>query len=428
MELALLVILVLSLFILWIYRLKKEINKRVIVEKKLKESEERFRILFEISPILINSFDSNYKCLFWNKECERVFGWSKEELNEHNNVLSLFYPDAEDQLDIKNSFNKIENIVFKEWHPITKQKEKLVTLWANVILPNLEIINIGIDITQQRKAQEELLKAQEELKQFNSSLQDLVDIAVLEIQKKEQILLEQSKLAQMGEMISMIAHQWRQPLSVIDISAFSISNKINLGKFDLNDKQSQEDFLLFIESKIQNIHKHIQYLTATIEDFTNFFKPYKDKEEVSPLEAVTKAISILQTTIENENILLNISCDSDSKINIHLYEMMQAVMNIIKNSIDNFIEKSIVERKIDINITQENEKFIIKISDNGSGIDEGIIGNIFDPYFSTKSEKNGTGLGLYISKVVIEKYSSGLLEVANTNDGVCFKITLFGDK
>ena len=107
--------------------------------------------------------------------------------------------------------------------------------------------------------------------------------------------------------------------------------------------------------------------------------------------------------------------------------MMQVVLNIVKNSIDNFIEKDTQNRKISINVEEKSNEFTIRICDNGGGIEENLIEKIFDPYFSTKDDKNGTGLGLYISKVVIENHSSGELIAKNTDDGVCFSIVLFGD-
>lgn len=261
---------------------------------------------------------------------------------------------------------------------------------------------------------------------------EILDITVKEEIKKNQLqqvlMLQQSRLAQMGEMISAIAHQWRQPLSVIGMSAFSIQNKIDLKKFDFDDKESQKKFLEFLEDEINDIHSYTQYLTGTIEDFTNFFKPDKEKELTKLNIPIEKALNILHSTIVRENVQVTLDIKTDNDINIYTYEVMQVVLNIIKNSIDNFVEKKIESPSINIRVIEDNNHFIIQICDNGGGIDEAILPKIFDPYFSTKSEKNGTGLGLYISKIVIEKHSAGLLNVENTLNGVCFEIILYGGR
>jgi len=328
---------------------------------------------------------------------------------------------------MKEAFATRKGTEFIEQNPVTKYGEVIPTRLVNVNLSNGEIIYIGIDLRVQKEAEKKLLDAQNKLEELNKSLEDKVEKAIYEIRKKEKLLLQQSKLAQMGEMLSIIAHQWRQPLSVIGLSAFNVQNKIELEKFDFDDKESQKKFLHFLQDEMNDIHSYTKYLTGTIEDFTNFFKPDKEKESTELKIPIEKALKILQSTLEKENIQVTVDIQSNKNITIYTYEIMQVVLNIIKNSIDNFIEKKVEDPLIAIRAYEENNQFIIKICDNGGGIDETILPNIFDPYFSTKSEKNGTGLGLYISKIVIENYSAGLLDVKNTDKGVCFETILYGD-
>lgn len=418
---------VIILLAAWILRLQNDIKRRREIEKNCKYREEHFQTLFDIAPIFIDSFDVKGQCLLWNKECERVFGWTKEELNVHENVFALFHPDPLQQEIMREAFATRKETQYIEMNPMTKNGESIPSRWVNVNLSDSEIIYIGIDMRAQKEAEKKLLDVQHELQKLNTSLQDRVETSIKDIYKKEQILLEQARLAQMGEILSIIAHQWRQPLSVIDMSAFSIQNKIDLGKFDFDDKTSQEKFLQFLQDEIKDIHSYTQYLTGTIEDFTNFFKPNKEKESTLLSIPIEKALNILNTMISKEGIAVTVDIQTHKSINIYTNEVMQVILNIIKNSIDNFTENRIRDPKINIRIEEDNNKFSINICDNGGGIDESILPNIFDPYFSTKSEKNGTGLGLYISKIVIENHSAGLLNVKNMDNGVCFEIILYGE-
>ena len=418
---------VIILLAAWILRLQNDIKRRREIEKNCKYREEHFQTLFDIAPIFIDSFDVKGQCLLWNKECERVFGWTKEELNVHENVFALFHPDPLQQEIMREAFATRKETQYIEMNPMTKNGESIPSRWVNVNLSDSEIIYIGIDMRAQKEAEKKLLGVQHELQKLNTSLQDRVETSIKDIYKKEQILLEQARLAQMGEILSIIAHQWRQPLSVIDMSAFSIQNKIDLGKFDFDDKTSQEKFLQFLQDEIKDIHSYTQYLTGTIEDFTNFFKPNKEKESTLLSIPIEKALNILNTMISKEGIAVTVDIQTHKSINIYTNEVMQVILNIIKNSIDNFTENRIRDPKINIRIEEDNNKFTINICDNGGGIDESILPNIFDPYFSTKSEKNGTGLGLYISKIVIENHSAGLLNVKNMDNGVCFEIILYGE-
>ncbi len=250
-----------------------------------------------------------------------------------------------------------------------------------------------------------------------STLMDLT-----EIKAKEKLLQQQSRLAQMGEMISMIAHQWRQPLGAISTTTIGIETKLILKKFDLSNEDDRDKFQEFLSIKLKDINGFVQSLSTTIDDFRNFFKPDKAKEIVSLFEPINRALKIVETSMSSKGI--NISCDftNDEKLLIYQNEVMQVILNILKNSEDNFIEKKIINPQIKITTLKSNNNYIIDIYDNGGGIAEDILPKIFDPYFSTKDEKNGTGLGLYMSKIIIEEHNSGKLIVENIDDGICFKM------
>ena len=232
--------------------------------------------------------------------------------------------------------------------------------------------------------------------------------------KKDKQLLEQSRLAQMGEMISMIAHQWRQPLAAISSASGAIGLKAK------RDKLSKE-LAVELANKISNYSQH---LSSTINDFREFFKTNKEKKNTTLEEIVVCVLNIVGETIENQNIKLIKDFHSNITIETFPNEVKQVILNLIKNAEDILLEKSIKNPFIRIHTFKKEGHLCLEVIDNGGGISDQIIGQIFDPYFSTKTQKDGTGLGLYMSKTIIQEHCNGLLEVENTEDGVLFRIEL----
>jgi len=263
-----------------------------------------------------------------------------------------------------------------------------------------------------------------ELEEINSSLEKRVKEEVGKNIKKEKLLQRQSRLAQMGEMINMIAHQWRQPLSAISSSIIGIESKISIGKFDFSQESDREIFLKFLNRKLSGISDYVNTLSETIDDFRNFFKPDKKKELVSFSEPVKKALKIVESSMKTKGIKILTLFKNDDNILFYKNEMMQVILNILKNSEDNFIEKNIKNPKIKITTYFKDKNYTIRIEDNGGGIPNKILPKIFDPYFSTKNEKNGTGIGLYMSKIMVEEHHNGKLSAKNIEDGISFKIEI----
>ena len=245
---------------------------------------------------------------------------------------------------------------------------------------------------------------------------DITKMKKLEFELKEQteIMIAQSKHAAMGEMISMIAHQWRQPLSVISMGANNIMADVEL---DMVENDSLKDIS-------QEIINQTQELSNTIDDFKEFFKPFKDSETILIESVFDNAFNVIGKSLKNNNINVIKDCNSKKEIETYSRELMQVFINIIKNAKEILVEKNIKNRKIKIITQDHQEHIIIKIIDNGGGIPTEIIPKIFDPYFSTKNKKTGTGLGLYMSKTIIDKHLQGDIKVMNTSDGACFVIRL----
>lgn len=248
----------------------------------------------------------------------------------------------------------------------------------------------------------------------------------IKLKQRENQLLVQSRLAQMGELLSMIAHQWRQPLTAISATAINLRLKIILNAFDLQTQNGLEECKSFYLSELEQIEEFVLNLSTTIDDFRNFYKINKKTVKVSIDTVLNKALNIINGSLENNKIEVIYKANSKNKQDLYDGELMQVILNILKNAQDNFKEKNINGGKIHI-ITNDN---MIEIFDNGGGIPEDIINRIFDPYFSSKDEKTGTGLGLYMSKIIIEDHHKGTLRVKNIYDndglavGACFSISL----
>jgi len=278
------------------------------------------------------------------------------------------------------------------------------------------------------RLQKEILKrklVEQELKELNTSLKSKIQKAVSNVKHQERLLIQQSRLIQMGEMINMIAHQWRQPLGAINSAIINLKMNIASQRYNLDNLEQREELFNIIDTKHTNITEYVKFLSTTIDDFRNFFKPIKEKETVPLSLPITRALQIVEDSMISKSIIINKDFIIDANVTMYQNELMQVILNILKNSEENFIEHNIQNATIDI-VTKESEKtFAILIYDNGGGIPKNILSNIYTPYFSTKKDKNGTGLGLYMSKIIIEEHNNGILHASNTNDGVCFEIVLF---
>lgn len=268
------------------------------------------------------------------------------------------------------------------------------------------IIGTHVDIQEKKELEEKLSL-------INENLEKRIEVEVLNNIKKDKQMLHQSRLAQMGEMLAMIAHQWRQPLGSIAASTLALRVQVDLEKLKLEDEDKK-----YIMDHINNVNLFTQNLSTTIDDFRNFYKPTKKSDTIKLEEICKKSLSIIKTSLINNNINVIEDYCCDDKLEMYINEMIQVVLNILKNAEDNILEKDIREPYIKIST---NDK-VLSICDNGGGISNDIIDKLFDPYFSTKGELNGTGLGLYMSKIIVEEHHNAKLEVENTDDGVCFKI------
>lgn len=260
--------------------------------------------------------------------------------------------------------------------------------------------------------------------EINQNLEKKIEEEVFKNREKDKHILQQSRLAQMGEMISMIAHQWRQPLGSISAVAASVKLKSVLNKFDLKTEEGRQEEKAFIAESMGKVEAYIQFLTHTIDDFRNFFKPDKQKENTTLIALVNRTLEIIGKALEINGITLKIENRTTQELLTYTSEVTQVILNILKNAEDIFKERETKNRQIDILIYAENGVQYLEIEDNAGGIKETILPHIFEPYFSTKNEKNGTGLGLYMSKTIIEEHCGGEIFATNSVLGAKFVIAL----
>jgi len=383
----------------------QDITKRKLLENTLKEKIEQLAESKDLLETIFNSnmhsiaiMDLKSKFMLVNDAYEDMTGYTKDELYK-TSCITLTHPDM-----IQESAGGL-NILLE--HGIHRGFEKkcmkkdgtfIDVIMDAVLLPNNEeILVITKDITTEKAFKRE--------KRIH-----------------EHKMIQQSRLAQMGEMISMIAHQWRQPLGAISTTAVNLRIKLELEAFDLETTQGREESVAYLLRRLDNIEGFVQNLTATIDSFRNFYKPNKDSALTTFKEISTKSLNIIKESLEAENIEIICNYNSTQKIEMYDNEIMQVLLNIFKNAQDNFLEQHIKNPRIEIT----TEKNSITIYDNGGGIPQVILEKIFDPYFSTKIQKNGTGLGLYMSKIIVEDHHRGILNAQNYKNGVKFTINLNG--
>lgn len=253
----------------------------------------------------------------------------------------------------------------------------------------VRMVGFHTDITRQKELEQELLE-------------------------QEEMIIAQSRQVAMGEMIGMIAHQWRQPITGIAMEA-----NILLLDVELDEVNNER-----ITKKAKEILNLTSHLSKTIDDFRNFFRPNKDKDEVKIVDILMEAEQIIGKSLEHHNITLSISSDEQHSIQTYSREMLQVFLNLIKNAQEAIEQNTHIDGRINANVTDKEDFILITVSDNGGGINESILNRIFEPYFSTKGKETGTGLGLYISKTIINKHLHGTISAQNIKDGVEFTIII----
>jgi len=270
------------------------------------------------------------------------------------------------------------------------------------------------EVSMRQRTEEALRVKQLQLEALNSSLEERVREELLRNREKDALMIQQSRLAAMGEMLSNIAHQWRQPLNELGITIQMIRYDYDDG---LLDRQKIDTF-------IESCMTTIQYMSNTINDFRDFFK-HDRLPRLFDLEAsVQNAVGLVRASLQHAGISLAVELDRRCMVMGHSNELSQVILNIINNARDALVERHIADPVIRIASRIEGSHARVTITDNAGGVDPDIIDKIFDPYFTTRHKAQGTGLGLYMARMILESKLGGRITVINTGTGAQFQIVI----
>ncbi|MBK7655687.1 MAG: GHKL domain-containing protein [Betaproteobacteria bacterium] len=253
-----------------------------------------------------------------------------------------------------------------------------------------------------------------ELDELNRTLDQRIRDEIFQRKAQENLLIHQSRLAAMGEMIGAIAHQWRQPLNALSLVMQNIRMQHSMGT--LTDQS--------MDRMQEKSNQLVNRMSSTIDEFRNFFKPGKHAEAFNLANAIRASIDIMDGVFKNHAIALTLECDEAMELFGVQGEFSQVMLNLLSNAKDALIQSKQPSPEIQLRAVRAGSRVLIDVEDNGGGIDPQIIGKIFEPYFTTKEEGKGTGIGLYMSKMIVDGNMNGRLTVANTGKGARFMLDL----
>jgi PAS domain S-box-containing protein len=265
-----------------------------------------------------------------------------------------------------------------------------------------------IDITEHGHDGDRLTENRRELNKINLSLVRAQD----ELRTKDQLLITQGRLAVMGEMIDNIAHQWRQPLCALGLIVQQVQLLYGSAGF------SRE----FLDENTGKAMHLIRHMSRTIDDFRDFFRSDKEMTRFHVNQVISQTLSLIEDSFNSRQISIDFHTESDPMITGYPNEYAQALLNILVNAHDALVERNVDNPRIFLRTFAEKGKTVLTITDNAGGIAEEIIGRLFDPYFTTKGPDKGTGIGLFMSKTIIEKNMGGRLTARNNRQGAEFRI------
>lgn len=361
-----------------------------ITHRKKAESESlRLSQVVDQNPYPTFITDTDGIIQYVNASCVEESGYAQAELLGHN-------------MKIFQSGEHSKQFYTKMWTTIKKEK----SIWKGMLIDKMK----NGELRDWESTIFPLFDENKKIMNFVSIKEDLTERNL-----KDKLFIAQTRQAQMGEMLSIIAHQWRQPLAIIN----AIVANIRLHEL-LEDEEDHE-----LVQQVNKIEEQSLHLSNTITDFKDFFRPDKAKE-AKPLSAIiSNALNLVDHSIKSHGVTVNITVKRDCVVTTYVNEVLQVLITLIKNSLDAFEESEISKRVITIIVDHNHNFGTITISDNAGGIEESVIDKIFLPYYTTKEKKNGTGLGLYMSKMVIEEHCSGTISVKSDHvTGTTFIISL----
>ncbi|AFS77173.1 PAS/PAC sensor signal transduction histidine kinase [Gottschalkia acidurici 9a] len=444
--------------------LKEKIEERERAEKKVKSSTQRYQAIFENSVLGITITDKDGTILQVNDKWLNMMGYKREEVL-NKNIINFI---AEDN---KHADTELINKLMKDMVESYDLERKYVrsdgrVFWGHLFMTTIddkdndEKVKLGMvqDITN-RKLDEEVLKRSEQrfrsiitqvasgisntensdksslyeddlkdienivdrknklslkLEEINIELERMFKKELDENKKKEALIIHQARLAAMGEMVGNIAHQWRQPLNNLGLIISNIQDA-----YEYNELNKH-----YLSTSVERCRNLISKMSDTIDDFRDFLNPNNKKEKFSIRESILTVIYLLEENLKFNNVKVELSGLESVSGYGYSNQYLQAVFNIINNSIDALVSSNKKDKYILINISENSEMVIVDFKDNGIGLSKDIEEKIFDIYFTTKDSSKGTGLGLYITKTIIENNMRGKVEIIDVNEGADIRVAI----
>ncbi|MBF0486560.1 MAG: CHASE domain-containing protein [Nitrospirae bacterium] len=410
-------------YIMGIFR---NVTERKRIEIKLEEVRRQLQSIINSTTAVIFLKDTQGRYMLINSHYEVLFHITKEAIIGKTDY-DIFPKDAADSFranDIevmkKNTALNFEEIVPHEdgIHTYISIKFPLVDIKGQIYA----VCGIATDITERKRIEEDLNRKTTQLESLTRELERMVYDEINIRNQKEQLLIQQSKMAAMGEMIGMIAHQWRQPLNALSASIFDIKDAYEYGELDKK----------YIDDIIQISKERISFMIRTINDFAKFLLPSKEKTLFNVKDIIDDMLYMFGGLYKKNNIEIDIETLGEESALISMgypNELKQVILNLLNNARDAVLNRRGKEKQgivgcIKIIVSKSDDNIIVSIRDNGGGIPEHIIDKIFEPYFTTKEKAGGTGIGLYMSKIIVETNMGGTLTVRNVDEGAEFMIRL----
>jgi PAS domain S-box-containing protein len=399
---------------------KQSIMLDITDRKQAEEELRKANLVVENSPVVL------FRCKAapgWPVELVSKnvvqFGYTPEEfLSGEFTYSSLVYP-----RDMARLIAETEKYAAKgeeQWF----QEYRIVTRWGDIRWIIDETVcerneegeithyeGVIIDVTERRKAEEQLILQKMQLKELNSTLEERVRSEVARNREKDVMLIQQNRQAALGEILDHIAHQWKQPLNAIAIITYLLKDNDSLSMEEVNDTADK-------------ILGQVEHMSQTVDIFRDFYRPDRVKSVFLIKENIDMAVSLFKPALQIESVKIEVEADPQLSALGYPKEFTQVLLNLLSNARDAFREKKVENPRLTVRGIAEGNKAVVTVTDNAGGVREENITNIFDINFTTKETSGGTGVGLYMAKNIIEKNMGGKLSACNVEQGARFRIAL----